>query len=395
MRESYSSIKSIGRAVWEKLTTARGFWASYDWLLASENNREGEPRYLVVRDVQGQLVGALPGRWISDRDVLPFYNAARMVASDSVFGRIDLLSAGDATLVRTARERLAKQSACLYPSLAWCVPGFEFDLAYNSDLDATGRESARHALLDFALELAVARRVDTCAFLYVSPSHDWLLHDILVEQGYYRVLMNGSCTLELQWDSFEEYILSFSSRRRSAIRREMRRFVSSGLLCDVTRGGEAMTDDLAVLQANVRQKYGLPANQSKIAGFNDALRQVLGDSIVIFRVWRGEQLLAFSQFFVFGGALYNRSMGLNYELIGPEYTYFNVLYYYPIRWAIENGMTRIYYGVGSYEAKVSRGCALERRVGYFRFPEAIRGAAHDCLRLQEKTETSYLTRLET
>ena len=48
--------------------------------------------------------------------------------------------------------------------------------------------------------------------------------------------------------------------------------------------------------------------------------------------------------------------------------YFAVDYHETARWALENGIRRVHYGMAAYEAKVTRGCELRPRWGWFAFP---------------------------
>jgi len=57
--------------------------------------------------------------------------------------------------------------------------------------------------------------------------------------------------------------------------------------------------------------------------------------------------------------------GFNYDVQSiTDFTYFNLCYYAPIRWAIEQGVKKIYYPRGIEKVKLDRGCKPEETFSF-------------------------------
>ena len=65
--------------------------------------------------------------------------------------------------------------------------------------------------------------------------------------------------------------------------------------------------------------------------------------------------------------------------------YFAVDYHETARWAVGNGIRRIHYGMAAYEAKVTRGCELRPRWGWFAFHGAQADTYREVLALQSQS----------
>jgi predicted N-acyltransferase len=64
--------------------------------------------------------------------------------------------------------------------------------------------------------------------------------------------------------------------------------------------------------------------------------------------------------------------GFDYELQGKsDFTYFNLCYYSPIRWAIQEGIRKIYYRRKAERVKIRRGCKPERIYSFVKCHNSI------------------------
>jgi len=62
--------------------------------------------------------------------------------------------------------------------------------------------------------------------------------------------------------------------------------------------------------------------------------------------------------------LYPRNVSFDYGFQRKLPLYFAVVFYEPVKYAIRNGVKRIEYGIGSLDAKISRGCRVVPLYGY-------------------------------
>jgi uncharacterized protein len=172
------------------------------------------------------------------------------------------------------------------------------------------------------------------------------------------------------WDDFGAYVSSLSRNRRTAVRREIREFRDSGLTANCG-DARALTDDLASLQASLRRRYGHPTDDGSIRRSYQRMREQLGAQVRVLTARDARSALAgFVLFFEAGGTYYIKSVGFDYERTGGTFCYFNLLFYELIDLAIRNRIRLINYGMESYQAKASRGCAITPLHAYLRFDSA-------------------------
>ncbi len=63
---------------------------------------------------------------------------------------------------------------------------------------------------------------------------------------------------------------------------------------------------------------------------------------------------------------YMRLIGIDHEMAGNDFTYFNIGYYRPIMDAISDKIKRLYYGPAMYEMKARRGCRTSDLYIYYK-----------------------------
>jgi len=101
---------------------------------------------------------------------------------------------------------------------------------------------------------------------------------------------------------------------------------------------------------------------------------------------RGADVLGFGLFYEAGRELYARAVGFDYARLGPERSYFSVLFYEPLRYAIATQLRRVHYGIESYDAKLLRGCGLQTSLGWFRFDTPGSDRLYELLRLHTEAQ---------
>jgi uncharacterized protein len=108
----------------------------------------------------------------------------------------------------------------------------------------------------------------------------------------------------------------------------------------------------------------------------------LGESCVVFTAERDGQIGSFTLYLRTRDALFARTGG---TLPDAKGCYFAVDYHETARWAVENGIRRVHYGMAAYEAKVTRGCELRPRWGWFAFGGAQADTYREVLELQSQS----------
>ena len=361
-----SSIETLGRQVWDQLETP-SFYLSHDWLRAVEGMLAPEHPYLVVED-RGAVVAVAPCQLVRDPDVYAFYSPqALLLGSDRVSELQRWLSLDRASRLGGLAAALRPSSERLMPALLATAPrGHRSGISYHHSLTPWERVEIARRLVEGLDELARSHGAATVAFFYLPRASDPYLEAALAAGGYAATVLAGDCTLDLRWPDFDSYIGHFRSGHRQSLMSDIRRFVQAG--CTIQLGGtELLSDDLAALQVATQSKYGHVMDPARTLRWYARIRTELAGYARVTLARRGADVLGFGLFYEAGRELYARAVGFDYARLARERSYFSLVFYEPIRYAIANRLRRIHYGIESYEAKMHRGCGLQTSLGWFRF----------------------------
>jgi len=151
--------------------------------------------------------------------------------------------------------------------------------------------------------------------------------------------------------SFDDFLGSFTSRRRKTVRKE-RAAAVEGLEIRTLRGaeiGQAEWDAMwAFYQDTGSRKWGRPY---LTRGFFDLVGERMGDEVLLFLAYRGSVPIAGALNFIGPDALYGRYWGTVDEV---PFLHFELSYYRAIEWAIEHGLGSVQAGAQG-EHKIGRG----------------------------------------
>ena len=153
------------------------------------------------------------------------------------------------------------------------------------------------------------------------------------------------------YSSFDEFLASFTSRRRKTVRKE-RAAAVEGLEIRTLRGadiGPAEWDAMwSFYQDTGSRKWGRPY---LTRAFFDLVGERMGDQVLLFLAYRGSLPIAGALNFIGPDALYGRYWGTVDEL---PFLHFELSYYRAIEWAIEHGLNSVQAGAQG-EHKIGRG----------------------------------------
>jgi hypothetical protein len=196
------------------------------------------------------------------------------------------------------------------------------------------------------------------------PADETELVALLDARGYRRVPCEPLAYLDVQWDSFEEYVSwLWETRGRNAgrnVRHEVNRFRKAGLVIrevqDVERFGPRMH---ALADAHYRRLNGRPLPFSP-DHFVEAKR-LYGDQVRfdgMFAAGGDDELLGMSMRIGHDEAMIAVHLAIDPQLLRRDGAFFALAFYHPIADAIDAGTRRIFYGRLNYQAKIARGCAV-------------------------------------
>ncbi len=336
--ETVETLASVDPGDWESLARGKSLYATWPWYRMLEGQPGFEPRYLLARASDGGLRAALPAYRTLGGGNERYY-------PDYLFGGL-------------LKEDLARRDAWL--------PGFSggSSAAYLTHLLTDGSDEgsdAAAALVDAFFGLAEDEASAAWIF-YVTPEDARTLAGLVPEDV---VCLYGAADLALsiRWRSFDEYLASASRR----VRRDLATFGKSGGSIVVTTLEEAGTS-LAPLLASSLTKL------VKATSVDDAERILLQHAALlspwsrVFVCMSAGRPIGFALFFELENILYARLVGFDYaKAVNGEY--FALLFYAPIRDALERGIERIHFGIGAHEPKLARGAEPRPLWCFLRHPQ--------------------------
>ncbi len=118
---------------------------------------------------------------------------------------------------------------------------------------------------------------------------------------------------------------------------------------------------LSEMSSNLFEKYN--KNQRSLFGeaFFDSLYENAKDNERLFVARKRDKVVGFLVAMRKGQVLDCFTCGYDYSLLSnTDFAYFCLVYYFPIEWAIREGIEKIYYRVSADKVKLKRGCTQDK-----------------------------------
>ena len=312
--EVVTDISSVEAEQWDALAGDDNPFVEHAFLQALEESRcVGDdsgwlPLHLTLRDCSGALAGAMP----------------LYLKTDSYGEYIFDWSWADAAM---------RGGIAYYPKLVSAVPFTPATgprvLARDDD-----HELVAQALFRAAADLERRLGCSSTHVLFCSPEEQRLA----AEGGFL-----SRVTTQFHWqndgyESFDDFLATFRSQNRKAVRRERRKAREAGLRIEVLRGDELGDHQWESLYAFYRdtttRKWGQPYLNRR---FFELLRERLAERVVASLAHDGERCVAGALCMHKGAHLYGRYWGCveSYDML-----HFELCYYRPIELCIARGWSR-------------------------------------------------------
>lgn len=390
-------IADVGYTTWQELHQERSLYLSYHWLSSVEGMLSSTCFYISIwTDSGSRPLAAIPCYLITDQNTYLFFNVPRLLLDQGSVEQACLFLPGEQgeRLVQVASS-LQRYQNQLYPTLICVAPyGYISAVCYRLGLTAEENQAVIGQILTALDELAAYYSARCISFMYVPEQSDPYLPDMLIRSGYHPMLLDADCQLLVTWQSFEEYLATRTRGRRRTIRLDMRTFSESGLSIRL-EDASALTERLASLQINLQHKYGHGSTLNRAMKGYERIKQYLGPWVRVFVAYKETEPLGFALAYEMNGVYYFKQAGFDYEKLGDSSCcYFNIVFYEPIRQAITKGIRHIQYGMGSYQAKLGRGCQLHNLWGYFLFPGEKPPLIDECIFLENQARRVRIEQLK-
>ncbi|MFY1587088.1 GNAT family N-acetyltransferase [Micromonospora sp. WMMD734] len=171
-------------------------------------------------------------------------------------------------------------------------------------------------------------------------------------------LLNADCVLDVPGDGFDDYLAALpNKRRRYNVRQEARAFAASGLTVRRLRLSECWEQG-GVLASNLQRRYGHDHSPALMADVLRRQAERLDHRSVVFGCYDGARMVGFSLAYRWRSELVIRLVGFDYDRLRDAYEYPQLVFYSPLEFCYEEGLTGIQLGTSSLGAKALRGARV-------------------------------------
>jgi predicted N-acyltransferase len=175
----------------------------------------------------------------------------------------------------------------------------------------------------------------------------------LLQMGLHRRTATQFHWFNRGYDSFDDFLAGFTSRKRKTLRRERTRVAQQGIALRTLQGAEIGTGDWEKFHRFYQMTY---AKRSGHGGYlnRDFFTDVaasLGDQVIMVLAYLEDQAVAGALYFRSSDTLYGRYWGCEREY---DCLHFEACYYQGIEYCIANGLKRFDPGAQG-EHKIQRG----------------------------------------
>lgn len=384
-------IEEVGRAAdlpasWAGTAGAGELFLSPAWLALVERTADVPIRYLLARR-SGAVVAAVPTALLDHTAPWPHGRPDTLLADSAAAGRpgaAELLAALHAELPTEVAAGVPAGQAAALPAGLPGDTAARLGLSLLPSLVCGGRHLGRTrilhpdgvspadlgALIAGAEALAVRQGARSVCFLFVDE-REVPLRQVLAGRGYRSHESAGYCWLPLPAGGFDGYLGGLSAHRRQRVRADRRRVAAAGVQLSVQPLTADLLPRLAELETELFARYGMAGWQP--ARSHRFLAEVLAgfgaDAMVSLARADGD-VRGFGLLLRRGRAWHAHRAGFDYRFQSRRKLplYYEVLYHRPIEHAAAGTppAEEIHYGIGSVEAKRSRGCRVSRQYAYLR-----------------------------
>jgi predicted N-acyltransferase len=340
------TIKDIDKAQWDELAKNH-VMSNYGWLKTIEETFvvKTVPQIFTILDSKG-IVGAC---------------ACYIFYAGNVFANLDHVIFGK-------YHKLAQQLKLSFLPALVCSQPYSYGSHFllRKDLDSEQRRATTKELF-LAIEETASKQNLPVAFINTTVE-EAQLDGLLQTNGYQKALDMPLCYLDICWDSFNDYLTHFkviSKNSFKTIKGEINRNIKKGVLIHQLEDCGACEDRIhELINLNIHAYNNLPFMFSK--AFYKKLKENLGNDATIYTAVKEGRITGVSIRLSKDGVDSVPIVGVDHEISGNDFTYFNITFYRPIMDAISSGKARINYGRGMYELKRRRGCKVENIYFYYK-----------------------------
>lgn len=340
-----NTLDGIDKDVWNSLVESNDGALSYDYLMAIEKSIICDYRYfyVLVHDSEDTLISVVPIFITKDfsleGSVTNLYIKSICASIRRIFAKF-------------MKERILFVGNCLSRGQIKTRDGYDSEAVLELILRK----------IDF---LAEAEKIKLIVFKDFSENAD-SMSEFMRSKSYYKVYNFPGTCINLEVNSFDDYLSKMKSKRRQNIRYKIRRNEEdANIAYHVVDDYIGILDELYALYEKTYKK-ALVKFEKLNKDFFINLKKNLGDNVKVITAVLNGQIIGFALFICSGSYCTNLRVGLDYNHSNKYFVYY-MLHYKNIEFAIQNGYHKLYLGQTSYSAKLEMGAELIPSVLYVRY----------------------------
>ncbi|MFC1814081.1 GNAT family N-acetyltransferase [Thermodesulfobacteriota bacterium] len=184
------------------------------------------------------------------------------------------------------------------------------------------------------------------------------MEKVVLQTGFKMMLNLPITKMNIEWKSFDEYLSRLKIKYRRNIRKNMRKKAEYGIQTAIVKGRDSLEHlkSYVKLYQNVREKS--KAGRVFIGEkYHISMVENLSDYSYWLQYFKEGELVAFSHLIAYQGHVYDRYIGLDYDVSNKAGLYFNS-YYDIIEFAISHNLKSIDAGQTTYGVKSTVGFSV-------------------------------------
>jgi predicted N-acyltransferase len=331
----YNKISEINKENWDRLAEDNIFLC-YAWLKTFEEAAANPllPYYITLRD----------GEEIIAASVCYFEKKKENSRS------IDNILLG-----RFIKFKWIKNHSFLPAVMCGSKNGYGSHFLFSKELKENEIISLYDNMIGIIENIAEKNNSSVC-FSNVMDNERALIQ-ILSNRGYYETISLPLNYIDIKWSSFDDYKKSVSKEHPSmkkTIPRDINKNRKAGIEIKVLQNTEEHEERLFQLLKMNHDKYNIYSITLK-PDYILKLRENFGSDAVFFTASKGEDIVGVCIELKKNNKAALTRVGIDHEISKSDLTYFNIVFYEPIKNAIEKGIEKIYCGNAFYSMKGRRG----------------------------------------
>lgn len=379
-REIVSSLSHLSDEVLDRVTSAASVWLDRRWFRILDSldlphllKGEASFHYVVVRH-GAEPVAICPFIVTRSQSIYFHYSLEKFFF---VSWRDELLRMNPES-ARWARPLFAMVSAYRHFArmMGTGVEGWVLvvsPLTYRGGIaHATGTEEEaaqiRALTLSALQEVSRSERVPLC--FYGVEGADSSLRQNLMSEGFEELFLYFDNYIDITFQDFDGYLAQFKSEPRRRFKQEMRQPEKLGYRFEVLTDFEHLSAEFERFYESTYSKYGEEHFRHPPPFWTELSRKgaPVMEAIV---AYRGDEPKGFVTLLKKGSLLWAYRAGRTDEGEKENPVYFNLVFYEPLRRAMELGTSRFWVSPGAWDTKRRRGARGHPIYSYIWFPRRI------------------------